>query len=202
MKYLKKKELANKSGAGAKNLKEYHLFKQLMFLKKNAPNLTDSSILEVESEDPKTSESTRSRYQPHTTTLRKRKYYEDDFENEILQSLKNAENRHVSFFKSILPFLEKLDDHQTLMYQSRVMQILTDFNQPTYQYNQPSYSGYQTAFQSSYERPQQTTATYQTTRNPSASIHGQTSPNPTIEDISHNISDVLSNTQESEYDFT
>jgi hypothetical protein len=196
---LKKQELANKSGAGAKKIKEYHLFKQLMFLKRNAPNLTDSSIIE-ESEDPEASENIRSRYKAHT--LRKRKYYEDDFENEILQSLKNAENRNVSFFKSILPFLEKLDDHQTLTYQSRVMQILSDFNQPTYQYNQPSYSGYQTAFQSGYERPQQTTATYQTTRNPSASIHGQTSPNSTIEDISHNLSDVLSNTQESEYDFS
>lgn len=116
---------------------------------------TDSSILEVESEDPKPNENTRSRYQPHTSTSRKRKYCEDDFENEVLQTLKNSENRHVSFFlKSILPFLEKLDDQQTLTYQSRVMQILSDFNQPTYQYNQPSYSGYQT-FQSGYERPQE-----------------------------------------------
>lgn len=59
---------------------------------------TDSSILEVESEDPKPNENTRSRYQPHTSTSRKRKYCEDDFENEVLQTLKNSENRHVSFF--------------------------------------------------------------------------------------------------------
>lgn len=59
MKYMKKKESANKSGAGATKIKEYHLYKQLMFLKKNAPNLTDSSILEDESEDPKRSETTQ-----------------------------------------------------------------------------------------------------------------------------------------------
>lgn len=176
---MKKKESANKSGAGAKKIKEYHLYKQLMFLKKNVPNLTDSSILEDESEDPKRSETTRSRYQPATTS-RKRKHCEDDFENQIIETLKNVDNRHVSFFKSILPFLVKLDDQQTLTYQSRVMQILTEFNQPTYQYNQ-----------------------YHTSRIPSSSsIHDQTSPNPFIEDISNNLSDILSNTQESEYDFS
>lgn len=80
----------------------------------------------------------------------------------------------VSFLKSILPFLEKLYHHQTLTYQSRVMQILTifalrDFDTSRLQSTHisaqsTSYSGYQTAFQSSYERPQQTTATYQKTR--------------------------------------
>lgn len=80
MKCLKKKELANKSGAGRNILKEYyHLYKQLMFLRKNEPNLTDCSIVAEESEDPKTSEKTRSRYQPHTTTSRKRKYSDDRF---------------------------------------------------------------------------------------------------------------------------
>lgn len=74
-----------------------------MFLKRNAPNLTDSSIIE-ESEDPEASENIRSRYKAHT--LRKRKYYEDDFENEILQSLKNAENRHVYFLNQFYHFLK------------------------------------------------------------------------------------------------
>ncbi|GBP96300.1 Protein FAM200A [Eumeta japonica] len=62
----------------------------------NAPNLTDCSILKEESEDPKTSENTKSRYQPYATTSRKRKYGEDDFENKILEILKAEENRHDS----------------------------------------------------------------------------------------------------------
>lgn len=37
-KYVKKLKEINKSGAGANKLKEYHLYKQLLFLKRNDQN--------------------------------------------------------------------------------------------------------------------------------------------------------------------
>ncbi|XP_063373768.1 uncharacterized protein LOC134661570 [Cydia amplana] len=127
-KYAKRLESLNKSGAGATKVKEYHFYKQLMFLKKNAANVTDSSIVEDQEsdEDGQKDETARSRYQPCS---RKRKAT-DQFESDILQALKEAENRHLSFFKAILPSLNKLDDHQTLIFQSRVLQVLTDLHQP------------------------------------------------------------------------
>lgn len=72
-KYLKKLETLNKSGSGASKIKEYHLYKQLLFLKKNAANLTDSSIMEEDEEDEiiyEKNDYKRSRYQP---TPRKKK---------------------------------------------------------------------------------------------------------------------------------
>ncbi|GBP56350.1 hypothetical protein EVAR_43289_1 [Eumeta japonica] len=89
-------------------------------------------------------ENKRSRYQP---IPRKRKVI-DEIDSEILRTLKETENRHLSFFKAILPSLNKLDDHQTLIFQSRVLQILTDFHQIPYQYQTPT--GYHTASQDSF----------------------------------------------------
>lgn len=63
IKYTKKIELSKKSGAGAKRIKEYHLYRQLMVLQKNGPILTEDSI-EEESQTP----ITRSSYQPYRKT--------------------------------------------------------------------------------------------------------------------------------------
>ncbi|XP_060806043.1 uncharacterized protein LOC132902966 [Amyelois transitella] len=200
-KYTKKVELSKKSGAGAKRIKEYHLYRQLMFLQKNAPNLTEDSI-EEESQTP----NTRSRYQPYRKTTLKRKPSCDEFEKQIVETLAASENRHLSFFKAILPSLNKLNDHQTLLFQSGVLKILTDFHQSPFQ----SYSGYQTAtsydanYNQTAQQPQATMSyetNYQTACNSSNPIsinRRETSPVSTLEDIMSNTTDTL----ESEYDFS
>lgn len=191
-KYVKKLELLKKSGAG----------KQLMFLKKNEPNVTDDSL-----EEESTTPNTRSRYQPYSKTTPKQKQSCDDFERQIVETLANPENRHMSFFKAILPSLNKLDDHQTLLFQSGVLKILTDFHQPSYQ----SYSGYQTAttYDTNYHQnsrpPQASTSfhnNYQADYNLSNSSinRRQTSPVSPLEEIISNTN--TTDTLESEYDFS
>lgn len=98
------------------------------------------------------------RYQPAS---RKRKIDEDEFEKNIIAALKTPESRHLSFFKGILPSLEKLNDNQTIIFQSRVLQILSDLHQPSYY---PShYQTSQTSVQANYQTSQTTVQTgYQT----------------------------------------
>ncbi|XP_060807174.1 uncharacterized protein LOC132903290 [Amyelois transitella] len=135
-KYQKKLKDANRSGAGAAKIKEYHLNKQLQFLIKVSQNATDSSINVVEGDSENQNEiKGLSRYRSQS---RKRKADErDDFEENILDILKTPENRHLHFFKGILPSLQSLNDQQTLIFQSRVLQVLTDILRPSIQQYSP-----------------------------------------------------------------
>lgn len=140
-KYEKKLKDASRSGSGSKNIKEYHLYKQLQFLKKNLQNETTTSINEQEEQEQEGTSQKRYQKQPP-----KRKKASNNFEDEIIKTLKEPENRHISFFKGILPSLERLDDNKTLIFQSRVLQILTELHQPhSYYYANSNYQGgYQT----------------------------------------------------------
>ncbi|CAH2251599.1 uncharacterized protein LOC120635071 [Pararge aegeria] len=126
-KYEKKLKDASRSGSGSKKIKEYHLYKQLQFLKKNLQNETTTSINETENEQGNPEGTSEKRYQKQPP---KRKKVDNNFEDEIVKILKEPENRHISFFKGILPSLERLDDNKTLIFQSRVLQILTELHQP------------------------------------------------------------------------
>ncbi|XP_050345151.1 uncharacterized protein LOC126770053 [Nymphalis io] len=126
-KYEKKLKDASRSGSGSKNIKEYHLYKQLQFLKKNLQNETTTSINESENEQDNQEGTSKTRYQRQPP---KRKMVNNKFEDDIVKILKEPENRHISFFKGILPSLERLDDNKTLIFQSRVLQILTELHQP------------------------------------------------------------------------
>ncbi|XP_039745385.1 uncharacterized protein LOC120635631 [Pararge aegeria] len=142
-KYEKKLKDASRSGSGSKNIKEYHLYKQLQFLKKNLQNETTTSIKDLENEPDNQEGSSKTRYQKQPP---KRKMVNNNFEDDIVKILKETENRHISFFKGILPSLERLDDNKTLIFQSRVLQILTELHQPHgYYYPNSNYQGgYQT----------------------------------------------------------
>lgn len=170
-------------------MKPYHLHKQLKFLQKIAPNVTDSSI-EEETETTKT----RSRYQPYIKPTPPQKQNYDEFERQIIETLSSSENRHMSFFKAILPSLNKLDDHQTLLFQSGVLKMLLDLHQT------PN----QTATSNSHQqnsRPPQATTSYDYRRSNSSSpsiIHPATPVSPLDEIVFSN----TSNTLESEYDFS
>lgn len=197
-KYVKKLELLKKSGAGGRHIKEYHLYKQLMFLKNNEPNLTDDSL-----EEESTTPNTRSRYQPYSKTTPKQNQSCDDFERQIVESLANSENRHMSFFKAILPSLNMLDDYQTLLFQSGVLKILTDFHQPSYQ--SQTATTYDTNYHQNSRPPQASTSyhtNYQADYNLSNSSinRRQTSPVSPSEEIISNTN--TTDTLESEYDFS
>lgn len=113
------------------------------------------------------------RYQPAS---RKRKIDEDEFEKNIIAALKTPESRHLSFFKGILPSLEKLNDNQTIIFQSRVLQILSDLHQPSYY---PShYQASQTSVQANYQTSQTTVNTGYQTAQMSMQSGYQTSPAP------------------------
>lgn len=134
-KYQKKLQDASRSGDDASRIKEYHLNTQLQFLKKVIPIETDSSIRVhvIEGDSKKRKTDTR-----------------DEFQNDKMNILKTPENRHLSFFKGILPSLQTLNDHQTLIFQSRVLQILTDLHLPSKNPHQRYTQGYQSTYQSGY----------------------------------------------------
>ncbi|CAG5050127.1 unnamed protein product [Parnassius apollo] len=69
----------------------------------------------------------------------------DDIEEDLLAILKTPENRHLHFFKGILPSLQSLNENQTLIFQSRVLQILTDILQPSIHQN--THHGYNQEYQ-------------------------------------------------------
>lgn len=105
----------------------------------------------------------------------------DTFEEEIMSKLEEPENRHLSFFKAILPSLNKLSDHQTLIFQSRVLQVLTDLHESSHQYYPQS--NYPSSYQGNYEtqRPQSSWQSayqggYQTTGSSSQSTQEATPP--------------------------
>ncbi|CAG4969036.1 unnamed protein product [Parnassius apollo] len=128
--------------AGAAKIKEYHLNKQLQFLKKVSQNATDSSLCVAEGDiENEITALPRYKSQP-----RKRKADDkDDIEEDLLAILKTPENRHLHFFKGILPSLQSLNENQTLIFQSRVLQILTDILQPSIHQN--THHGYNQEYQ-------------------------------------------------------
>ncbi|CAG4947702.1 unnamed protein product [Parnassius apollo] len=111
----------------------------LVDYKKNLQNETTTSINETENEQDNQEGTSEKRYQKQPT---KRKMVSNNFEDDIIKILKEPENRHISFFKGILPSLERLDDNKTLIFQSRVLQILTELHQPHgYYYPNSNYQG-------------------------------------------------------------
>lgn len=135
-------------------------------MKKNSQNKTTSSL---DDEEIRPSTSTQQSPQPvrpsYHPASRKRKYDEDEFEKNIIAALNKDESRHLSFFKAILPSLEKFNDNQTIIFQSRVLQILSDFHQPSYYPSQ--YQTSQTSVQANYQTSRTTVQTgYQTAQIP------------------------------------
>lgn len=160
--YSKKLKEASKSGSGATKLKKYHLYNQLLFLRKVEQNATESSLdspREINNESTSTNDDITTDNTPrYVPVARKRAMQMDEFEREGLKLLKEPENRHMSFFRAILPSIQEFSDRETLRFQSKVIQIIDEMRYgQTSSYvsgpstsHQPSY-GYQTAnFQSTY----------------------------------------------------
>lgn len=68
---------------------------------------------------------------PKVIRPQKKKKKVDEVELQILQALKKEEepeNRHMAFFRGILPSLELLDEENVLKFQCTVLQTLSDLN--------------------------------------------------------------------------
>lgn len=73
---------------------------------------------------------------------------------------KEQDNRHLSFFKSLLPSLEKFNDQQVLQFQSRVLQIITEIQYPNSVWQDTLNYGYQSGYNTStYDSYQSTPST-------------------------------------------
>ncbi|CAK1598268.1 unnamed protein product [Parnassius mnemosyne] len=101
--HLKKIKQASKSGSGATNLKKYHLYNQLLFLRRVEQNATESSLCsprESNTESTSTNDEITIDESPrYVPVARKRAMQINEFEREGLKLLKEPENRHMSFFR-------------------------------------------------------------------------------------------------------
>lgn len=129
---------ATKSGAGASNIKKYIYNDQLQFLNKVFEERTtfDSLTQETENSDSTGHQSANEMEKENSVTFkkpakqlgsRKRKNV-DEVELKMLKALegsKEAEDRHLSFFKGIIPTLHNFTDDEVVQFQLEVMQVIT-----------------------------------------------------------------------------
>jgi len=84
----------------------------------------------------------------HRQQCGKRKRNPDEFELRIMKALeeRTQPNRHLSFFKGIIPSLQNLNEEETLVFQMGVLQLIANIkhrkpsnfsSQPLPVYNQP-----------------------------------------------------------------
>jgi hypothetical protein len=85
---------------------------------------------------------------PRTRQCGKRKSIPDEFELRIMKALERGKqpNRHLSFFKGIIPSLQNFNEEETLAFQMGVLQLIANTkhrkpsnfsSQPLPAYNQP-----------------------------------------------------------------
>lgn len=217
--YVKKLKENSSSGSGAKLFKKYHYYNQLQFLLKIAQNKTDSS-LEMVPEETERNKNTTSSSPSHAKEMsslppgpsryvpasRKRSNQAiDDFEAQTLEALYEKENRHLSFFKGILPSLDGFTELQTLTFQSKVINIITEmrFGEQTqstpyqtrqqYQATPLQSRGYETGQQYGYQ-------TAQHAQSPSPSGYRTDEFNATFS-TNTTVNNFTDDSQEEEYNF-
>lgn len=129
IKYLKKLEDEKKTGSKAKSIRKYIYSDNMSFLQKNTKRkeTVSSAVEEEEHEEISRDIPTLSDPQPSTSTQgkgKRQKTLVTDIEKSIFKKLQEPEDRHVSFFKGILPSLQKFDDTESLEFQSGVIKII------------------------------------------------------------------------------
>ena len=139
---MKKLEEGKRTGSEAKSFRKYIYSESMSFLQKNtAKKETVSSVVEDddEGETRKNDEincgtptlpdkrGAVGLDQPSTSTQgrgKRQKTAMTDIENCILAKLQEPEDRHVSFFKGILPTLQKFNDTETIQFQGEVIKTI------------------------------------------------------------------------------
>ncbi|XP_066951249.1 uncharacterized protein [Macrobrachium rosenbergii] len=144
LKARRKASEQRKAGSGVKAAKNYIYNEQLCFLKKNLDSReieesfsveeTDNngSVVEEESDAPKTVKESGSAAPRSTKGSNKRKLNdaEEMLMERLIKTLDAAENRHLSFFKGIVPSLEKFSEDETIQFQLGVLNLLQNIRQP------------------------------------------------------------------------
>ncbi|CAH1953516.1 unnamed protein product [Acanthoscelides obtectus] len=144
-KFLKKEKSFKKSGSGASTLSKYIYAEQLKFLTKifthrstedslsaNPVQATsDADVSETDTENNNTQLKSPPRKQ-----LGSRKRKIDDVELRMIKALEQPEDRHISFFKGIVPSLHTFTDDETLQFQTGVLRLITNIKQRRFQSNQ------------------------------------------------------------------
>lgn len=144
-----------KSGSGAKKTQKYIYDDQLQFLKKNLPientssTLTSSATTEQTTTTTNTIASTSDAFATPTTPVSSqasaKKKKKDDADKVLIELLSQREDRHLSFFRGILPSLQNFNEAKTRQLQIAVLQIIDNLDNnvpalPTYQYPPYNYS--------------------------------------------------------------
>jgi len=141
VKSCKKKKESTQSGAGSWKARKYVYSDQLRFLSKviNEKQTADSLTVDnTEVSQVTTAEQTRDEMnnfsqetpsrKPRTQQCGKRKLNPDEFELRIMKALEegNQPNRHLSFFKGIIPSLQNFDEEETLEFQMGVLHLIAN----------------------------------------------------------------------------
>lgn len=123
MKWNKKQSEQKKSGCRGKTVRKYIYHDQMKFLKKVAVHgQTVSSVSEEETTN--ISEQSRMELQSFVEKKRKRTPDEVDLRLRKVRDCEKEPNRHLSFFKGILPSVNNFEEDQTIEFQMGVLLLI------------------------------------------------------------------------------
>ena len=165
-KSCKKQKETKKSGSGVSRHKKYVYNDQLKFLSK----LYTAREIEENFEDdgwehdadvnlethPERMNADAVNPNPELVTHSRKRRKPDELEIRMLKVLEGDKpNRHLSFFHSIMPALEKFDEHEVLDFQMGVLQLISNMNKKKMKASQPpSFFSQPTLVSQSYFYPQ------------------------------------------------
>lgn len=138
IKWKNRDKNTKKSGAAASKLRKYVYHEQLNFLDQVPYHRSTDSSMDYEAEsqqqteehqpgaDQGTAPPDATKQTSHTSSARKRKRTLDEFEERILRTIEagDKEDRHMQFFKGILPSLQKFNENQIVDFQMGVLQVI------------------------------------------------------------------------------
>jgi hypothetical protein len=154
MKSIKKQKDEKRSGSSAKPSRLYLYHNQMCFLKKimdstTAQESTEDGPIEQNEGSHQTDEREKNLFnvspanQPSISGTQKK--HKSDPSRELdakmlkfidhqIQTPRNEENHHLSFFKGLLPIMSSLNEDQTLEFQAGVISLLQNIKKKTSQY--------------------------------------------------------------------
>lgn len=159
MKYHKKVKEC-KSGSGAKSLRKYKFYDQMLFLSKIVIRRTTEASITLEKHQETDSQTNNESSPPANTTTgvkinKRRKTDGSEIDRQMLNLIKSVEDEDKSksmcFFKGIAPIVDKYSDEDYVDFQYEVIKVmrnLTRKNQASMQqlnYNHNNNRGYSTA---------------------------------------------------------
>lgn len=136
-KSIKREKILNKSGSADIITKQYVYADQLKFLHKIFSPRSTGDNLSIKNEDSETTPSGSDNKNKNAQVkishvkqhvgFRKRKH--DDIELNMINPLEQPEDRHLSFFKGIIPTINTLSEDEVLTFQMGVLQLLNNIKQ-------------------------------------------------------------------------